>query len=189
MLALSRNSYSCAQGASQPPADVPADAPAEHTLDPCCSYDVGVAGGLFSKKSFLERFYPNFKGRNDSPYCQVRKEGVGGARCGVGVWGVGSGWGRGTEPLMGGSVTRQMLLFECSMTARVCSACRDGVHLEDSSSLPPSPLLASSTPAMTWPSTRSCCTLRCGAAHAGTMASSMAGVAGGLLVQLPAACA
>ncbi|PRW60969.1 sugar transport 14-like [Chlorella sorokiniana] len=34
-------------------------------------YDVGVAGGLFSKKSFLARFYPNFKGRNDSPYCSV----------------------------------------------------------------------------------------------------------------------
>lgn len=34
-------------------------------------YDVGVAGGLFSKKSFLQRFYPDFKGRNESPYCQV----------------------------------------------------------------------------------------------------------------------
>lgn len=30
-----------------------------------------MAGGLFSKKSFLARFYPDFKGRNESPYCQV----------------------------------------------------------------------------------------------------------------------
>ncbi|KAL4446351.1 hypothetical protein ABPG77_003158 [Micractinium sp. CCAP 211/92] len=33
-------------------------------------YDIGVAGGLFSKKSFLARFYPNFQGRSESPYCQ-----------------------------------------------------------------------------------------------------------------------
>ncbi|PSC67638.1 sugar transport 14-like [Micractinium conductrix] len=33
-------------------------------------YDVGVAGGLFTKKSFLTRFYPDFKGSSDSPYCQ-----------------------------------------------------------------------------------------------------------------------
>ncbi|GAB4816019.1 hypothetical protein N2152v2_003065 [Parachlorella kessleri] len=34
-------------------------------------YDSGVAGGLFTKKSFLQRFYPNFHGRKDTPYCQV----------------------------------------------------------------------------------------------------------------------
>ncbi|PSC68422.1 sugar transport 14-like [Micractinium conductrix] len=33
-------------------------------------YDIGVAGGLFTKESFLARFYPDFKGSSDSPYCK-----------------------------------------------------------------------------------------------------------------------
>lgn len=33
-------------------------------------YDAAVTGGLFTKKTFLQRFYPDFRGRKDTPYCQ-----------------------------------------------------------------------------------------------------------------------
>ena len=46
------------------------------------SYDIGVAGGLFTKESFLARFYPDFKGSSDSPYCKCECAGQGGRGAG-----------------------------------------------------------------------------------------------------------